>query len=228
MFNIAIIVFYFYNNHDIHKMNGCLFMQTLKDEVKNKILEAALNEFEQYGYLNSSMRRISASAGITTGNIYRYFKNKDDLFRALLHPTYEKFLEYTLSIKEEIDKCYKKEPDEMFQIIRLVDETIVNLLKDYHVEIKILLTLSEGSDYEQASPQLITIVEQILEQVFSTSKGSTSLTTFDQLTINMYATMMIEGIRIILRDHEDGDTIKYLVDELIYVYSVGITEKLKC
>jgi AcrR family transcriptional regulator len=44
-------------------------MKILKEETYNRILSAARNEFEQYGYSHSSMRRISATAGMTTGNI---------------------------------------------------------------------------------------------------------------------------------------------------------------
>ncbi|MFZ3589916.1 TetR/AcrR family transcriptional regulator [Bacillus sp. DJP31] len=202
-------------------------MQTLKDDIRNRILIAALTEFGEFGYSNSSMRRIASSAGITTGNIYRYFRNKDDLFRELLHPTYEKFVEYTLNIKEEIEKTYTRDATEVFQYIRMVDETVVELLKDSSTEVKILLVLSDDSSYEGLRLDLVAIIKQILEKVFQTSKDCITLPSSDLLTIQMYATMIIEGICLILRDHKDGHTIKFLVDELIFVYSVGIAEKLR-
>ena len=100
-------------------------MQILKDDIKNKILKAALAEFGEFGYLNSSMRRIAGSAGITTGNIYRYFKNKDELFD-MLHPTYEQFVNYTLNIKGKIEKTFTKDATEVFQYIRMVDERLLS------------------------------------------------------------------------------------------------------
>jgi len=47
-------------------------MQILKEEVHNKIINAAKEEFLEYGYSGASMRRISKKIGMTVGNIYRY------------------------------------------------------------------------------------------------------------------------------------------------------------
>ncbi len=64
-------------------------MQTLKDEVKQKILDAATEEFLVDGYTNSSLRTIAAQAGITIGNIYSYFSSKEDLFDHVVSPAWE-------------------------------------------------------------------------------------------------------------------------------------------
>lgn len=201
-------------------------MQILKEEIKERILAAALSEFEEYGYSHSSMRRIASDAGMTTGNIYRYFENKDGLFQALLHSTYEKFMDYTLAIKTKIDNTFALDAIEAFSYIQMVDDTIVELLKDSSTEIKILLTLSQGSAYEQARHDLILIVSQILEKVLTISKGTEVLERMDQLSVQMFAASLVEGISLILRDHQDGDVIKHLVDELIFVFSAGFSEKL--
>lgn len=201
-------------------------MQILKEEIKERILAAALNEFEEYGYSHSSMRRIASAAGMTTGNIYRYFENKDGLFGALLHSTYEKFMDYTLAIKTKIDNTFTVDAIEAFSYIQMVDDTIVELLKDSSTEIKILLTLSQGSAYEQARNDLILIVSQILEKVLTISKGTEVLERMDLLSVQMLAASLVEGISLILRDHQDGEVIKHLVDELIFVFSAGFSEKL--
>ncbi|GAK41797.1 hypothetical protein TCA2_4289 [Paenibacillus sp. TCA20] len=202
-------------------------MQTLKEEIKDRILAAALSEFEQYGYAQSSMRRIAGTAGITTGNIYRYFKNKDDLFHAVLEPTFVKFIKYTMDIKDAVDRTNTIDAFETLNCIQLVDDTLVELMKESSIEIKILLTLSQGSAYEQAKQDLIEIVAQILEKVMLIAKNITELhDPKDQLSVQMFATTMIEGICIILRDHEEGSTIKYLVDEQLYVFGEGFAKKL--
>ncbi|WP_211748468.1 TetR/AcrR family transcriptional regulator [Paenibacillus sp. Marseille-Q4541] len=201
-------------------------MQILKEEIRNNILTAALSEFEQYGYAQSSMRRIASMAGMTTGNIYRYFKNKDDLFQALMGPAHEQFISYTIAIKEEIDKTFTIHSDEVFEYIKMVDETIVEMLKDSSVEIKILLTLSEGSAYASAKQDLISIVTQILEKVLMVSRETSNLDPQDRLSMQMLSVTIIEGMCLILRDYRDGATIKYLVDELLQVFSVGIAEKM--
>ena len=53
--------------------------QVLKEETRKKIIEAAKDEFLHYGYDDANMRRIAIKSNMTVGNLYRYFKNKEDL-----------------------------------------------------------------------------------------------------------------------------------------------------
>ena len=69
-------------------------MQVLKQEVKQKIKKAAISEFEQNGYQKTSMRSIASSAGVTVGNLYRYFKNKDDLFNVIIQPAFQEIYKF--------------------------------------------------------------------------------------------------------------------------------------
>ena len=64
-------------------------MQYLKSDVRNRILQSAEKEFRQNGYLNASIRTIAENAGISLGNVYRYFSNKEALFSAVLQPVVE-------------------------------------------------------------------------------------------------------------------------------------------
>ena len=53
--------------------------QVLKEETRKKIIEAAKDEFLHYGFDNANMRRIALKSNMTVGNLYRYFKSKEDL-----------------------------------------------------------------------------------------------------------------------------------------------------
>lgn len=65
-------------------------MQTLKTEIKDKILiEARRIFFHQKGFEKTSMREIAEASGITVGNVYRYFKNKNELFYAVVQEAHE-------------------------------------------------------------------------------------------------------------------------------------------
>ena len=43
------------------------------------ILEAAINRFSEYGYNKTTMAEIAEDASMSAANIYRYFKNKQDI-----------------------------------------------------------------------------------------------------------------------------------------------------
>lgn len=48
------------------------------------ILEAALQLFSKQGYRGTSIREIAELAGLSTGNVYHHFPDKESLFRTLL------------------------------------------------------------------------------------------------------------------------------------------------
>lgn len=48
------------------------------------ILEAALNLFSSQGYRGTSIREIAQSAGVSTGNVYHHFADKETIFQTVL------------------------------------------------------------------------------------------------------------------------------------------------
>ncbi len=60
--------------------------QILKQEIKDKILDSALQSFLERGYRDTSMLEIAGKAGIAAGNIYNYFKNKEEILTTLIQP----------------------------------------------------------------------------------------------------------------------------------------------
>jgi AcrR family transcriptional regulator len=58
--------------------------QVLKLELRESILRAAEALFAEAGYQGATMAQIAARAGMSTGNLYRYFANKDQLFYSIV------------------------------------------------------------------------------------------------------------------------------------------------
>ena len=56
----------------------------LPEEKRNNIVNAAIEEFAQYGLENASTNRIVANSGIAKGSFYQYFEDKQDVFMYLL------------------------------------------------------------------------------------------------------------------------------------------------
>lgn len=54
--------------------------QQLKEEVRTEILRSAAAVFAERGYAGASVADIASAAGVSTGNVYRYYKNKGALF----------------------------------------------------------------------------------------------------------------------------------------------------
>ena len=60
-------------------------MQTLKSDIRNRILSAAKEQFVQRGYLKTSMREIADAVDVGVGNLYNYFENKDEILWEIHH-----------------------------------------------------------------------------------------------------------------------------------------------
>ena len=59
-------------------------VQTLKPEVRAQLMRAAEVVFAERGYRGATVAMIAHQAGVSTGNVYRYFDNKDALFYAVI------------------------------------------------------------------------------------------------------------------------------------------------
>ena len=84
-------------------------MQTLKKEVKERIMNAARSEFGEHGFTKAKMRSIAEKAGVSAGNLYNYFPNKDDLFCALVATAVDQINKYSnydrIKSPENSDVC---------------------------------------------------------------------------------------------------------------------------
>ena len=70
-------------------------------ESRKKLLKAAYDIFTQEGYYNTNTKEIVKRAGISTGSFYNYYKDKGDIYCALL----EEYAEGSeAAMKELIDR----------------------------------------------------------------------------------------------------------------------------
>lgn len=70
-------------------------MQYTKTEVRNRILTAAQREFCEKGYEGAAMRDIATAAESSLGNLYRYYKNKQELYAAIVGSVVDECIERT-------------------------------------------------------------------------------------------------------------------------------------
>jgi len=56
----------------------------LPEKKRNNIIDAAIDEFADYGLENASTNRIVENSGISKGSFYQYFEDKQDVFMYLL------------------------------------------------------------------------------------------------------------------------------------------------
>lgn len=132
-------------------------MQVLKEEVRKSIRNAAIKSFKEQGYQKASMRTIAKEAGMSVGNLYRYYNNKETLFGALVQPMID-FFERGRGQRPQKLKL------EMLDVNLLEHSTFLEQLMavrmDFKDELYILFLCAEGSPYEGAKEALRTFLEE--------------------------------------------------------------------
>jgi len=201
-------------------------MQVLKEEVRKRIKKAARNEFEQKGYQKASMRSMALSAGITVGNLYRYFKNKDDLFQVIIQSAFEEIYKFVDGFARfEKTTLFKKEEQEDF--IKTFKESLIRIYLQHRSELIILLNGSEGSPMEHAREQIISLIAwRIKEEAFPKMKKKMMIPEDDFLA-RVLATSFIEGISLVLKKFEDKEKTKELFIQFTHLYFRGLFSELE-
>ncbi|MDO5716140.1 MAG: TetR/AcrR family transcriptional regulator, partial [Tissierellia bacterium] len=116
-------------------------------ETKEKILEAAKNEFIKNGYENTSLSTITNHAGISTGAIYGLFKNKADILDNLTRDIYPEVTEILTLDPTVYDLEKGLEREEYYSMIQNTIETRVSMIAEYGYRHRTasLLVLSKGA-----------------------------------------------------------------------------------
>lgn len=198
-------------------------MQHLKDQVREKILSAALTEFNIHGYIDASMRDIASGAGIALGSIYRYFKNKEALFDFLIDPVCSKVFMYLCKMRDQVEKTDLRLDDESLEYVSKLYDKIVDLIEEHSSEIIIIFNRSEGSKFQDIKEKFIDLVYNIL---LKTCVEKVQEDKNNSVILFVLATNLVDGVSIILKNRYDGKTTRILINKLIVLYLKDIDGRL--
>ena len=81
-----------------------------KDWLRHRrmMLSAALELFSEKGFPNVTMHQIAHHAEFSIGTLYKFFKNKEDLYNSLLIDIAELFRDTLTEVLEEKNDCHHK------------------------------------------------------------------------------------------------------------------------
>ena len=151
-------------------------------ETKKKLLECAMKEFSEKGYMKASIRNICKEAGVTTGALYFFFKDKEDLFGNLVAETLYG-LEYIIEqhFIEEVTATEALSGGDMsvaalaaaqgFDDDMAIAREVIRYLFRHKDVIELLLTKAQGSCYENLPDKMVDKVEVHYTQMYIAMKG---------------------------------------------------------
>lgn len=140
-------------------------MQILKEDIKQRIIEAGKKKFKKDGYANTSMKDIAADVGISTGNIYRYFLTKSHLYGEIVK---ELEIEIEGFFNKVPTKLEEVKPNELFDM--LIDMT-VNIAETKKDTLKVMLMCDNEKQYIEFKNK---VLNMFVDKIESIAKSFTS------------------------------------------------------
>lgn len=131
-------------------------------ETKEKLLVSAKAEFMERGYSKASLRKICANAGVTTGALYFFFKDKEDLFRSIVEKPLHDLLEM-MSTHFAEDAQLLSAPDGYAYSDGNHEELVQLLICHLYANrdaFLLLLTKSQGTIFENCIDEVVEKMEQ--------------------------------------------------------------------
>ncbi len=141
-------------------------------ETRKKLLECGKREFIEKGYQGASLRNICKAAGVTTGALYFFFKNKEELFEEVVR---EPLQVLNKTVRQHFDEELKAD---------ITDVKLGDLKNDYQAAVDIVKALfryrdvyllvinnSHGSRYEDYKDRYVDSLYDHYLYLFCKMKG---------------------------------------------------------
>jgi AcrR family transcriptional regulator len=193
-------------------------MQVLKEDVKNKIVNAATEEFLLNGFENSSLRVIASQAGITIGNIYSYFSSKDDLFNFVVTPAAE-LLDNLMSM--DFIQYEDTRATNLTQITQRICEVFIENKERFFI----LMNNSGGSKYANTKEMVVDFISKRIKTELFPMVGNTKI---DPLFAEVLAMSLLTGFMTIFNHYGgDDERLMKLVNNLLEIFLGDFADKIK-
>jgi len=198
-------------------------MQIKKDEVKQRLLDAASTEFILKGFEKSSIRTIVKKANTTIGNFYNYFDSKETIFGELVSQAYMKF-GYLINNHQEQEYENKLIKSTSMDVWRdEISKLFSPLFLESDESIILLFECSDGTKYVHAKEDVVKFLSDHLNEHIDHTRPDYQYRQMGPLI----ARQLIDAIVEILRTTEDETLKEQLIVEQVLYCGLGIMGILK-
>lgn len=194
---------------------------------KDRILQAAREEFLEKGYEDAWLRDISKKAGVTTGALYGYFKNKEALLGALVDEEYHQLLHMYDEILAEFDTLpIQKQVTDIESYTAKGMELMAEYIYDHLSSFKLILCCAEETQYGHLVDEMVARDVQATDEFSQTSQSAgIMLDPVNPTLKRMLTYSMFSNYFEIVRQDLPREEIDQYIHQLLKFY-IGGWEKL--
>ncbi|MBQ6781235.1 MAG: TetR/AcrR family transcriptional regulator [Treponema sp.] len=191
-------------------------------ETKKKLLESAKKEFLEKGFIGASLRTIAANAGVTTGAMYRHFKDKDAFFCALVDEAIEVTKKVVmLADSKNHENLTPKKMSEHISFEKKSTEKFLDYMYENFDAFTLLLTKSSGSTHERFQEDICELYTENCKKTFDLMyEQKIASKHVSPMTIHFMASTVINAFcDIILHNIPKKDAGEYIADIMEFTSS---------
>ncbi|TCN68976.1 TetR/AcrR family transcriptional regulator [Acetobacteroides hydrogenigenes] len=192
----------------------------IKDDQREVIIRAATEMFAQYGYKKATLESIGQSIGKVKSYVYYYFKNKEDLFEAVidreveqLRSKFQQILTSDMPASKKLEEYTKRRMSLIFQLANYFS------LISNGVLINPSLTDKLRRKYDEKEVEHI---KEILTQ--GVEAGEFRIKDVDLASLGFFT--VLKGLEIpLFTSNESQTNINHRIDDLLSIIFNGIRSK---
>jgi len=188
----------------------------MPQNTKADILTSAKQEFLDKGFAKASLRTIASKAGVTTGALYRHFKDKDELFSQLVDSTYQ---QTKLFLSDYDFDQYVQEKSELFYENQIFN-TFFNFLYENFDSYILLLEKAEGSKYSDVINEFSNIYTSSCTKILSLSAKIES-NPADLFTVHVITNSFITSMAEIIHHRIPREQTKVFMENIHHFFHYG-------
>ncbi len=198
-------------------------MRLANDKLKSDILASAKEEFLAHGYLGAQLREIAAKAGVTTGAVYKYYRDKEALFDELVQEPADNLL--NLYKKVQADFAVQNLNDQIKNLPEVSEAGqlwIINYMYDNFDTFTLIARCADGTKYAHYMDEFIRIEadasRRLIEQM---QREGLQVKTLDDDLIHIVSSMLFYGMLEPLRHGMPREKATDYLMSLHSFYSAG-------
>jgi len=188
-------------------------------EKRKKLIEAAKKEFLEKGYNKASLRKICSDAGVTTGALYFFFENKEDLYSSIVNPPLMELKKMVIEHFKE-DQAFLSNMDSLdlgnLDHSDIADMLVDHVYKNYDSFI-LLLSGSKEDALENGIDEFVEILEQSTIAMVSGSK----FYTYDPFMTHWMAHTTVDSMVHVIKHEKDVNVAKKRIQSIMNYLVIG-------
>jgi len=181
-------------------------VQTRKPETHARVLSAAKQAFAEAGYEGATVAGIAERAGVSTGNVYRYFESKDALFYEVLPDAFP--ATFLRLVRRRVRELARTENLTALDApARAAAEELLRFWVEHRLQVIILLDRAKGSRHQEFAATFVRALMRPTLAKLRADRGA-PITEGTRFVLEQIFRNTVRTIVAILEAHEDEASIR--------------------